>query len=101
MHPALRFPLIVIPVVEEGREVGIGAGEHTAAGAAVATIGAALRDELLPAERAGAGTAVTGRDSNHNSIYEHQDCGLRIADCGFARRAMRAVLMDATVMAKS
>src|SRR5206468_12468795 len=84
------------------REVRVGAHEHAAARSPIPAVGAALGDELFAAERGGACAARPADYMDDRPIYEH--CGLRIADCGLARpvtRPIRAVRMDATVIARS
>ena len=49
--PPFRLPLGAVAVVEEGREVRVGAHEDTAARAAIPAVGTAFRDELFAAER--------------------------------------------------
>ena len=49
--PALCLPLGAVAVVEERREVRVGAHEHAAARSAIPTVGPALGDELFATER--------------------------------------------------
>src|SRR3989441_33649 len=99
---ALRLPLGAVAVVEQRAEVRIGAHVHAPALPPVAAIGATLGDEFFAAERRSTGAACTADDVDDCAVYEH--CGLRIADWGLARlapRPIRAVRMDATVIASS
>src|SRR5439155_22193992 len=98
--PALRLPLGAVAVVEERREVRVGAHEHAAARSTIPAVGAALGDELFAAERGGACAARPADYMDDRPIYEH--CGLRIADCGLARpvtRPIRPVRMESTAIA--
>src|SRR5206468_12605758 len=88
-------PLGAVAVVEERREVRVGAHEHAAARSPIPAVGAALGDELFAAERGGACAARPADYMDDRPIYEH---------CGLARlvtRPIRAVRMDATVIARS
>src|SRR5881296_3792377 len=52
--PALRLPLGAVAIVQQRREVRVGAHEHAAARSPIPAVGAALGDELFAAERGGA-----------------------------------------------
>src|SRR4029077_11366609 len=75
--PTLRLPGRAVAVVEERGEVGIGAHVHAASGSTVATIGAALGDELFAAEGAGTRAPGTRHDVNRCAIYEKCDATLQ------------------------
>src|SRR2546430_16423711 len=81
---ALRLPLGAVAVVEERREVRVGAHEHAAARSPIPTVGAAFGDELFAAEGAGPGAAWAGDDVDEGPIYKHprSGCGVRSAECG-------------------
>src|SRR5207247_7758615 len=87
--PPLGLPVGPIAVVEQRREVRVGAHVHAAARPAVASVGTAFGDELFTAKGGGAGAAWARGDVDDRTIYEH--CGLRIADCGLARAAPRPI----------
>ena len=63
-------PAIAIGVVQQRREVCIGAEVHVAAGAAVTAIRTAGGHELLAAEGSRAGAAGTGSNSDDDAIDE-------------------------------
>src|SRR5207247_11026796 len=54
---ALGVPVGAVPIVEQGREVGVGAHVHAAALPAVTAVGPAFGDELFAAKAAGASPA--------------------------------------------
>ena len=58
--------------IEKRVEVGVGDEVDVAAGAAVAAVRAAARDELLAAEAHGATAAVAGGDVDVDFVYEHR-----------------------------
>ena len=95
---ALGAPVRAIAVVEQRREVRVGAHVHAAAGAAVAAVGPAFGDELFAAKAGSSGPARPRHHVNYCSVDEHQ-CGVRNAECGVEREAHRAVLIDETVIA--
>src|SRR2546425_10135042 len=98
--PPLGLPVGAIAIVEQRREVGIGAHVHAAACAAVAAVGTAFGDELFATKGAGAGAACAPNDLDDRSVDEHQR-GTRNAERGTGRPPSRAVRIDAMVMATS
>jgi len=92
MLPALRLPLGAVAVIEQRREVGVGAHEDTAAGSAVSAVGPAFGDELFAPKRRRPRTAGAADDVDDGPIYEHWDeRGTRNAERGADPRPPRAV----------
>jgi hypothetical protein len=82
----LRFEDLLVAVVDEGVEVGVGANVDRAAASAVAAVGTAAGDELLAAETHGTAAAVAGCDVDVDFVYEH-DCRCRSRACARPRGA--------------
>src|SRR6185437_4418998 len=100
--PPLGLPLGAIAIIQQRREVHVGAHEHTTACAALPAVGPALGDELFAAKRGGSRSTRPTDDVDHRTIYKHprSGCGVRSAECGVERWACRAVLIDDTVIAR-
>src|SRR6266566_913884 len=77
MLPALGLPLGAVAVIEQRREVCVGAQEDTAAGSAVSAVRPAFGDELFAAERGSSRATRPADYMDDRPIYKH--CGLRIA----------------------
>src|SRR5690606_30526642 len=99
----LRDELALVAVVDQRVDVAVGHRPDAAAAAAVAAVGATLRDELLAAERRDAVAAVAGGDLDGRLVDELHRGVLRSsgaradkkaprggASCGAARRVTAA-----------
>ena len=85
--PAIGFEVFLKAEIEESVQVRGGDNIDRSAVAAIAAVGSTARDEFLPAEAHGAGTAVPGRHVNVYFVDKHNSRQSLV----FSRRSQSSV----------